>query len=211
MKSIKIIIGLVIFTTLLSSCGSLSISQKRYSRGLNIDLFSSKDEKPIEFKAAKAEKNQVAVAKKVESNTTSNENLSIDETISEIKENKIETKEQIELIIKKDNAKQLFDNIKTKDFKSKNQNKINSELKSFIPESTQEKNDSGVSTLLLILIALIIPPLAVFLYFDEINFHFWLNLILLLVAGGVFLSGGLLFYVGAAFIHALLVIFGLFG
>lgn len=206
MKSIKTIIGLVIFTTLLSSCGSLSISQKRYSRGLNIDLFTSKDEKPMEFKAAKAEKKQVVVLKKQAPTIQNDENISTtDNEKIEIVTNNIKKLEN-----KKVTKKIISKIIEVKLDEDKNSNQIKKSL-TLIPETIQEKNGSDTSTLLLILLALILPPLAVFLYFDEINFHFWLNIILVLVGGGFILSGGALFYVGAAFIHALLVIFGLFG
>ena len=48
---------------LMSSCGSISISQKRYSNGLNIDWFAGKDKKAESPKVAKKTKknNQVAV------------------------------------------------------------------------------------------------------------------------------------------------------
>ncbi|MFM6983814.1 MAG: hypothetical protein ACKOXF_06760 [Chitinophagaceae bacterium] len=44
MKYIKQLFSLAILAILFSSCGSLSISQKRYSNGLNISWFSGKDE-----------------------------------------------------------------------------------------------------------------------------------------------------------------------
>jgi hypothetical protein len=58
--------NLSIFTIvilLFSSCGSLSISQKRYSNGLNIDWFAGKDKKADSPKVAKKTKknHQVAV------------------------------------------------------------------------------------------------------------------------------------------------------
>jgi uncharacterized membrane protein YqaE (UPF0057 family) len=62
--------------------------------------------------------------------------------------------------------------------------------------------------ILLVILALLLPPLAVYLYFGEINVHFWINLILCLVGGGV---GVVVGYWGLAIIHALLVVFGVFG
>ncbi len=56
MKSKIYITSLLAVTLLISSCGSLSISQKRYSRGLNIDLFNAKEEKKSDIKAKVATK-----------------------------------------------------------------------------------------------------------------------------------------------------------
>jgi hypothetical protein len=64
MKSnIKTLSIFTIVILLFSSCGSLSISQKRYSNGLNIDWFAGKDKKADSPKVAKKTKknHQVAV------------------------------------------------------------------------------------------------------------------------------------------------------
>ena len=45
MKNSNCICIIAIMALVLSSCGSLSISQKRYSRGLNIDWFAAKEDK----------------------------------------------------------------------------------------------------------------------------------------------------------------------
>jgi uncharacterized membrane protein YqaE (UPF0057 family) len=71
-----------------------------------------------------------------------------------------------------------------------------------------QTNDSDVNLILLVILAILLPPLAVYLYFGEINIHFWINLILCLVGGGV---GAVIGYWGLAVIHALLVVFGIFG
>ncbi len=77
--------------------------------------------------------------------------------------------------------------------------------------TTDQSNHSDVNLLLLVILALLLPPLAVFLYFGEPNIHFWINLILWIVGGGLILGGGFLYGIGFAVIHALLVVFGVFG
>ena len=57
MKYTKHLLILSAVMVLLSSCGSLSITQKRYSHGLNIDWFTAKDEKTT--KVAKPRPNKV--------------------------------------------------------------------------------------------------------------------------------------------------------
>ena len=59
-----------------------------------------------------------------------------------------------------------------------------------------KKADSDISTLLLVIIAILLPPLAVFLHQGEINSRFWISLLLTL-----------LFYL-PGLIYALVVILG---
>lgn len=186
MKSIKIIIGLVIFTTLLSSCGSLSISQKRYSRGLNIDLFTSKDEKPIEFKAKKAQKNQIVSSKNEEislstiSSVSETSEILSNPTISneaEITNKNIITKKQNNNISKFKNR--IIQN-KFNKLVQKSENQI-------APESSSKTaNESGTSTIVLVILSLfpILALLAIYLHQGEINSYFWIDLLLhLLIIG----------------------------
>ncbi len=65
MKYIKPLFSFAIMAILFSSCGSLSISQKRYSNGLNISWFGGKDE----VKATPAKKKKQEVSKSVAENT----------------------------------------------------------------------------------------------------------------------------------------------
>lgn len=63
MKKLNFKNGFIYLTAvlILSSCGSLSISQKRYSNGLNISWFSAKDSKQ-EVKKEPKKKNEVYLA-----------------------------------------------------------------------------------------------------------------------------------------------------
>lgn len=70
-----------------------------------------------------------------------------------------------------------------------------SEVKTF-KQKKRAGEEADVSTLLLTLIALILPPLAVYLHQGEINSKFWISLLLTLL---IWIPG---------VVYALLVIFG---
>jgi uncharacterized membrane protein YqaE (UPF0057 family) len=72
---------------------------------------------------------------------------------------------------------------------------IRSEVKAF-KQKKRAGEEADVSTLLLTLIALILPPLAVYLHQGEINSKFWISLLLTLL---IWVPG---------VVYALLVIFG---
>ena len=72
---------------------------------------------------------------------------------------------------------------------------IRSEVKTF-KQKKRAGEEADVSTLLLTLIALILPPLAVYLHQGEINSKFWISLLLTLL---IWIPG---------VVYALLVIFG---
>jgi uncharacterized membrane protein YqaE (UPF0057 family) len=63
--------------------------------------------------------------------------------------------------------------------------------------------------LILIILAIFIPPLAVFLYYKELNGQFWLNLLLVVLAAVLWPVSRLLIL--AAVIHALMVVLGMLG
>lgn len=55
------------------------------------------------------------------------------------------------------------------------------ELKEYKKNKRENKNDGGTSTLLEVIIAIFIPPLAVYLHEEEINSKFWIDLLLTLL------------------------------
>lgn len=67
--------------------------------------------------------------------------------------------------------------------------------------------EADTSTLLLAILAILLPPLAVYLYEQETTTKFWITLLLFLlgIAGAVFFSWLLIF---ASVVYALLVVFG---
>lgn len=176
---------LSIFATailLLSSCGSLSISQKRYSNGLNIDWFAGKDRKAESPKVAKKTKkiNQVAVLEAIANEdvqTQSNEFVSA----------ALPT-ESVEIDLSQSNTKGQVKQhrSKVKVSANKTQEKIGvsklSVIKSLnkIKKSGIDQTDDSVNVLYLIMAFFpILCLIAVYLYDgQELTTNFWVDLIL---------------------------------
>lgn len=167
---------------LLSSCGSISISQKRYSNGLNIDWFAGKDKKAESPKVAKKTKkiNQVAVLESIANEdvqTQSNEFVSA----------ALPT-ESVEIDLSQSNTKGQVKQhrSKVKVSANKTQEKVGisklSAIKSLnkIKKSGIAKTDDNVNILYLIMAFFpILCLIAVYLYDgQEITTNFWVDLIL---------------------------------
>ena len=76
---------------------------------------------------------------------------------------------------------------------------------------SRKKNSDDFDPILLIILAILIPPLAVYLYDGDATNRFWLNLILALIGYGVgfALFPGLVYLAGVfAIVHALLIVTG---
>lgn len=216
MKHTKHLIILSAVIVLLSSCGSLSIAQKRYSRGLNISWFSAKEDNvtkvakprttkvktiPVnvvpESEAVKPEIGDVSEiiepAAPVVELAASGTDVNV---INPIKQNQLKYQKQHKYI----NA-----NIAIKSVQPTKKNQIKKAIKA------AKANDVDIETILLVILCILLPPLAVFLYYMELNGQFWLNLLLYLLAAiAIFLLISKLFYL-AAVIHALLVVLGMIG
>ena len=183
MKSnIKKLSVFTIAILLLSSCGSISISQKRYSNGLNIDWFAGKDKKAESPKVAKKTKkiNQVAVLETIaneEVQTQSNEFVSA----------ALPT-ESVEIDLSQSNTKGQVKQhrSKVKVSANKTQEKLGvsklSAIKSLnkIKKSGIAKTDDNVNVLYLIMAFFpILCLIAVYLYDgQELTTNFWVDLIL---------------------------------
>lgn len=206
MKTKIYILSLAIIAILFSSCGSLSISQKRYSRGLNISLFRSKDEKPEVNKAAIAQKKQV---KKVEINNEINTIPSI-EVPTEIAPNN--TLNTIDNNTANNSINNNIPNTASKTTETKIKKRtIRNIIQTIQPNHiTKNSNDSDVALIILIILAFFVPPLAVYLYYGEINTQFWISLLLTILAGGLFFVGRAIGW-GFPVVHALLVLLGIMG
>ena len=217
MKYTKHLFVLSAMIVLLSSCGSLSITQKRYSRGLNIDWFSAKDEKTT--KVAKPRPTKVKVA---HANVTPESETSEPEMVAEaqLPETVTPSLEAVSEPVKVSSASGAIAQPKVKRQK---QNKTTSlgitQKRTQLSKSAQIKeaikaakaDDVDAETILLIILCILLPPLAVFLYYMELNGQFWLNLLLwVLAAIAIYLLFSKLFYL-AAVIHAFLVVFGMIG
>ncbi len=223
MKSIRIITFMTLAVILFSSCGSLSISQKRYSRGINISWFGNRADKGADNKITARESGKgtnTRIANKAENSGSGNgsgENAVSDAmpelpeavtpvaTLPEVSKSEPAAKTEKKTAVRKKSTpfKELRKNIKTlSHLKPSSGKNIN---------AADATNDSDVNLILLVILALLLPPLAVYLYFGELNVHFWINLILCLVVGGIGFASGSISYLGLAVIHALLVVFGIFG
>ncbi len=217
-QKIGLFLALIIF---LSSCGSLSITRMRYNRGLNIDWFSGKeDAAKATVKKEKAKKEPVQIAKEeeqtepeqtsyaYEESTESGSEVSASEAIENYVPSPEMPKAKEAKRVKKTTSKIAA---KTPARSSSVVGKVKSSFTSLSHKAeSNETNDSDVNLILLVILCFILPPLAVYLYFGELNAHFWISLILILLFGGFYGSIGFGFG-GLALLHALLVVFGIFG
>ncbi|MCC6818786.1 MAG: hypothetical protein IT245_07845 [Bacteroidia bacterium] len=210
----------VIAILILSSCGSLSVTKMRYNRGLNIDWFGGKDKPATSVaKKDKVKKSKVEVA--INNESESELEVPAISEVSTVPQNPVYSDEQVQStpVAKpstvKPNSRKLDSKSET-DYKKPSKRKLNKVKDALTSlshkQSTNDSSDSDMNLIILIILALI-PPLqllAIYLYFDEINIHFWISLLLLLFAGWFF-AGGALGYFGIAIVHALLVVLGVFG
>lgn len=220
MKSKFYIISMLTLTFILSSCGSMSVSRMRYSRGLNISLFEKKNAAVEERKARVAEKQKTSGNSNVAQNTDSETpvNVAAAQTgFADRNENvfrmQVPTDNSPEIstpVTKKVSVIKTIRQIKHAVYETRYTNqKAPVSFKSG-NIMTKAASDSDVAMLLLVLLALLLPPLAVYLYYGSINIQFWISLILTLLAIGAFAGTIYLGWI-IPVIHALLVIFGVFG
>ena len=83
-----------------------------------------------------------------------------------------------------------------KEMSAKERRELKREQRKAIKNALKEHQDSSTNTILLVILAILLPPVAVLVYEGELNSKFWIALILTL-----------LFYL-PGLIYALLVIFG---
>jgi uncharacterized membrane protein YqaE (UPF0057 family) len=216
MKNSNCICIIAIMALVLSSCGSLSISQKRYSRGLNIDWFAAKEDKGA------AQKQSTSKSKRTESIIAAEAPAQLDEPVmggtkteSYVASSVVASKSVAPVSVKTSCVK-AGKVVRTKSAlgsKIASGMKVNaSKMRQKAPlkiagaKRVDATHDSDVSLLILIILAIVIPPLAVYLYFGEINIHFWLCLLFCFVGFGI-----LNLYWGFGALYALLTVFGIFG
>lgn len=219
LQKFGLFLALIIF---LSSCGSLSITKMRYNRGFNIDWFGGKDDAgKATVKKEKTKKPAVQIAKDEEKIQEEEATYTYEEQV-EVSNDLVAT-ESIESFVPaaempKGNKAKRVQKVATKiaaKAPSKSTHSVAAKVKSSFSSMSHkaeasETNDSDVNLILLVILCFLLPPLAVYLYFGEINAHFWISLIFILLFGGFYGSFGLGFG-GLALIHALLVVFGIFG
>lgn len=105
------------------------------------------------------------------------------------------------------NALDEFKSLSRKEKKNRFK-EVKKELKHFM-EQRKAGDDPSTNTLLLVILALLIPPLAVYLHEGETNSTFWIN-VLLTILGFVLFGAFGSFFLGSilGIIHALIVILG---
>lgn len=220
MKKI-IFINLAVITALIASSCSTSnsvvsnrlISKRKYTKGFH---FNKKENYKV------SEEENVAAIEEVEENyvistnensypevyASTNDGLSDEITSSQPTINVEET-------INNDSQRR---DVKTNDSKietTSSKKDIRAEYKAIRKTVKESKNtsapaESGAMLILLVILAIIIPPLAVFLV-DGASTRFWIDLILAILGWGVgfWLLGGLGWLCGlAAIIYALLIVLG---
>jgi uncharacterized membrane protein YqaE (UPF0057 family) len=105
-------------------------------------------------------------------------------------------------------ARAAFDELKAlpRSERQKRLKNARKEIKNF-KAARRAGKEADTDTLLLVVLAILLPPLAVYLHEQETNTKFWITLLLFLlgIAGAVFFSWLLIF---AAVVYALLVIMG---
>lgn len=105
-------------------------------------------------------------------------------------------------------AKAAFEDLKNMPKKERN-SKLRQARKAIKEFKAAKKagNETDTNTLLLVVLAILLPPLAVYLHEQETNTKFWVTLLLFLlgIAGAVFFSWLLIF---AAVVYALLIVLG---
>jgi uncharacterized membrane protein YqaE (UPF0057 family) len=164
---------------LLSSCGSLSISQKRYSNGLNIDWFVGKDKKadsPIVAKKTKKTHQEAVMQTIAKVDVQPQTNEFVSEALNS-EPNKVDlsqsfskqqlTKHRSNVIASTNNVKEKVNKIRTIKTLSK------------IKKAGISKTDDSVNVLYLIMAFFpILCLIAVYLYDGQVSTNFWVDLIL---------------------------------
>lgn len=209
---LKISSALMVMALFLSSCNStLQVSKKRHSNGYYVNIGGGNYEsqaKPVQKLALsngseKTENNIVAESIKAENTQVA----ALTNNTTKVSKTELQTLSKEAVVNHATSSKKAS---------GKKSNKISNikkavEIKNAIKASKGSTSDSDVMLIILVILAIIIPPLAVYLVKD-ISTPFWINLILALIGWGVgfALLGGALAWLGglAAIIHALLIVLG---
>jgi uncharacterized membrane protein YqaE (UPF0057 family) len=189
----------------LSSCGNVNVASKRYSNGLNISL--NKNTTPPEAYEAMGKREVAKLEKRL--STIETPALMTEMELSELNANNIQNftpnaprinaeKANIEIAKIADIASESMANLDLKQVLPEVKGIKKMVLKQAVKKATKntKKGNFETDTILLVILALLLPPLAVYLYEGAWTGRCTLNLILTLLCGipGV--------------IHALIVILG---
>lgn len=188
----KLSIGAALaFGLLITSCNTtIDIAKKRHSNGYYVSVSNGKNvevtsSKTVEAKTIKLENK---IAKAVEASLVAKEELTNDIIVSA-------KEEVIKDIIKTVSSQTTISNENTIATNVASKKQLSQEAKTFAQVAAKQPADDGVYKLLLIILAIILPPVAVLLV-KGIGGHFLISILLTLL---FWLPG---------IIHALLVVFG---
>lgn len=191
--ALTLILSAVIF---LSSCSSVSLSQRRYNKGLHIEwVTSQKTDKKVESNKTQrtAQHSEVITLSSLNIGTLASNHSQISNPM--IDHNFILKQNKINPVKVWKSAKQLKKMTEFNEFAS---TKVVSKTTFLKAKKSFSKSSllDDTNLILLVILAILIPPLAVYLHEGEINNKFIINLILTLLCGipGV--------------IHALIVVLG---
>jgi hypothetical protein len=205
-SSVLLIAGLILFSSN-SHAQGITITKRHYNHGFYID-FGGKKKTQAKSIASQAEKQNIVSA-----------DVQVSNAIPSVKD---DAPEQMPLIatnsvpVKKEKTKKHFSisNVVNKLANATVSNNADAINKVDSPDMTNDAKTGGhggsIPVIILIILALICPPLAVYLHDDQIAPHFWWVLILWLLGAGIgfgFNSLGYLFWL-VAIIWAILIVTG---
>lgn len=181
----------------LSSCSTVSVTSRRYNKGLHFEWAKTSNSKSNETVTPKRVRNS-----SVECDVVAAEGVVEVENVNTLLVQDVELDMQHvnEVVASKSNSVKLFNSLKIlKDDGSNfsiNDFETNSLSKKTVIKAIKGKSSAETDTIILVLLSLLIPPLAVYLYEGAWTGRCTLNLILTILCG---LPG---------VIHALVVILG---
>ncbi|MGV6861880.1 MAG: YqaE/Pmp3 family membrane protein [Putridiphycobacter sp.] len=221
-KSLMAVAAVLLITSCSTSndvASNRGIQKRKYNKG----FYMSK--KSNGFDKAKAVENEVAVNEKSTPIVQEKESISKSEIVNEATA-EFPVTEKTEVIVNEENKTtavissksddEMINNNEVEGNKLETVKTVNKTTKNSVKQLKTKKSRTSapaggdVELILLVILALILPPLAVFLY-EGASTRFWIDLILALLGWGVlgFLIPGLAFLGGLiAVVYALLIVLG---
>lgn len=204
MKKIILLSG-VIALALLSSCNSLRIDKRHYNKGWYVDFGTERNAEGVAVVSDQEEKAEVETLPVEEQSATSPISLGGNENNTQHLPGNV-SGEQHALVLESEETPTTGENSEQTTPQNENENTQINNIPG--PDQVAPGDDNQV---LLVILAILIPPLAVYLV-QGVSTIFWITLLFWLF-GGVFLFGRFGYgYIGGlglvAIVLALLVVFG---
>jgi uncharacterized membrane protein YqaE (UPF0057 family) len=204
----KKIIAIALLGILISSCSDKGFNKSRYGKLNWINHGFEKKAAPDEVK--ELSKIEDVAHTTVELKETKNE--SFEEITATVSQGELSS-EEVVIISTKEENKDL--SVRSNSSIVLNEEDNNSEAQIVSkPQTkaekanTKEVTEDGIMLLILVILALIIPPVAVLVY-EGVTSRFWLNLLFAILGGALFfVFPGLGLFALIAVVHALLIVLG---